>query len=120
MRRRLALGLILALAARPGEAAQRRRRSRRGRRDGATEDPYEVSPEAPQETGREAVTAAPVPNRDLEGPHVSNEARTRLGPSILYQNLPHPGQAGGGSLNQTEDKLYKPAPGARLNVPFSY
>ena len=82
-----------------------------------------AAPDAPKalpEPAREAATAAPVPNRDLEAPHVSTEERAHLGPSILYQNMPNPRQAAGGSLNQSEDKLYKPAPGARLNVPFSY
>ena len=46
--------------------------------------------------------------------------RTRINPSIIYRNLPGRGQADQGAPDLLEDKLFNaPAPGARLNVPFS-
>lgn len=63
---------------------------------------------------------APVPNRNLDAPLVIPQDRTRLGPSIINRNLPGRGQAAEGAPNLLEDKLFRPAPGARLNVPFSF
>jgi hypothetical protein len=63
---------------------------------------------------------APVPDRSNEGPRVVEKDRTRINPSIIYRNLPGRGQADQGAPDLLEDKLFKPAPGARLNVPFSY
>jgi hypothetical protein len=65
-------------------------------------------------------TAAPVPDRSVEGPRVIPQDRTRLGPGLIDRNLPGRGHAMEGSPSLLEDKLFKPAPGARLNVPFSY
>ena len=65
-------------------------------------------------------TLAPVPNRMVERQAPLPEPRTTLGPSLLYRNLPGRGLAEEGSPNLLEDKLYRPAPGARLRVPFAY
>ena len=63
---------------------------------------------------------APVPNRNLDVPLVIPQDRTSLGPSIINRNLPGRGQASEGAPSLLEDKLFRPAPGARLNVPFSF
>jgi hypothetical protein len=65
--------------------------------------------------------AAPVPNRDLEGPRAPGAAdRARLAPSVIHRPLPSQGMATEGAQNIQEERLFFPAPGARLNVPFSY
>ncbi|MBL6077050.1 hypothetical protein JMJ56_03465 [Belnapia sp. T18] len=63
---------------------------------------------------------APVPNRMVERQAPLPDPRTTLGPSLLYRNLPGRGLAEEGSPSLLEDKLYRPAPGARLRVPFAY
>jgi hypothetical protein len=63
---------------------------------------------------------APVPNRDVERQPTLPDPRTTLGPSLLYRNLPGRGLAEEGAPNLLEEKLYRPAPGARLRVPFAY
>lgn len=68
-----------------------------------------------------ATDAAPVPNRDYEGPVVIAPAEgPSLAPSIIQRGLPSRGQAVEGSPSKTEDRLFEPAPGARLTVPFRY
>lgn len=74
----------------------------------------------PPRTSSPLGSRAPVPNRDIERQPVLPDARTTLGPSLLYRNLPGRGLAEEGSPNLLEEKLYKPAPGARLRVPFAY
>jgi len=65
--------------------------------------------------------AAPVPNRNYEGPVVVAPADgPTLSPSIIQRGLPSRGQAVEGSPSKTEDRLFEPAPGARLTVPFRY
>lgn len=64
--------------------------------------------------------AAPVPNRDLEGPRAPVADRTRLSPSVIHRRLPSQGMATEGAASIQEERLFFPAPGARLNVPFSY
>lgn len=102
----------LALAAQPGKG---------GRKPPALELPKQAvvppSLKAGQALGS---TVAPVPDRNQEGPRVIEQDRARINPSIIYRNLPGRGQADQGSPDVLEDKLFKPAPGARLNVPFSY
>jgi hypothetical protein len=63
---------------------------------------------------------APVPNRTVERQAPLPDPRTTLSPSLLYRNLPGRGLAEEGTPNLLEDKLYRPAPGARLRVPFAY
>jgi len=63
---------------------------------------------------------APVPNRDLEPPRVAQHDGPSLSPSIIQRRLPGRGQAAEGSPSLTEERLFDPAPGARLRVPFSY
>lgn len=138
--RRRNIGLLLAalLAAAPAagqEAAQRagepaspappspapkprqtRRRTRpRGRADGAQQAAPALEP-APSPR----LEAAPVPNRDLEGPRARAADRARLAPSVIHRPLPGQGMAAEGAQNIQEERLFFPAPGARLNVPFSY
>ena len=65
--------------------------------------------------------AAPVPNRTFEGPVVApaTEGPT-LEPSIIQRQLPGRGATSTGGPNRTEERLFDPAPGARLTVPFKY
>ncbi|MFC7475697.1 hypothetical protein ACFQS7_15095 [Dankookia sp. GCM10030260] len=65
-------------------------------------------------------SVAPVPDRSKEGPRVVEQDRARINPSIINRNLPGRGHAEQGAPDVLEDKLFKPAPGARLKVPFSY
>jgi hypothetical protein len=66
--------------------------------------------------------AAPVPNRDLEAPRALDAGtdRARLSPSVIHKPLPSQGMATEGAQSIQEERLFFPAPGARLNVPFSY
>ncbi|MBL6456761.1 hypothetical protein JMJ55_15600 [Belnapia sp. T6] len=84
--------------------------------DLAKQAPRPQAPRIPPMVGSQA----PVPNRDLDPRQVLPQERTSLGPSLLYRNLPGRGLAAEGAPNLLEDKLYKPAPGARLTVPFAY
>lgn len=61
-----------------------------------------------------------MPNRDLEAPRTPVADRTRLSPSVIHRPLPSQGMAAEGAPNIQEERLFFPAPGARLNVPFSY
>ncbi|WP_149539802.1 hypothetical protein [Siccirubricoccus phaeus] len=63
---------------------------------------------------------APVPNRELEAPSSKVVERPRLDPSIIHRPLPSRGAAAEGSVSRLEEKLFEPAPGARLRLPFSY
>ncbi len=63
--------------------------------------------------------AAPVPNRDIEAPvnrRVSMEAR--LTPEVFRRQMPGRGMTAEGVSSQREERVYAPAPGARLTVPF--
>ena len=100
------------LAAQPGKG---------GRKPPALELPKQPAVPPSLKAGQAAnSTMAPVPDRSKEGPRVIEKDRTRVNPSIIYRNLPGRGQADQGAPDLLEDKLFKPAPGARLNVPFSY
>ncbi len=62
---------------------------------------------------------APVPNRDIEAPvnrRVSMEAR--LMPEVFRRQMPGRGMTAEGVSSQREERVYAPAPGARLTVPF--
>ncbi|GAA0567469.1 hypothetical protein GCM10009416_01870 [Craurococcus roseus] len=61
-----------------------------------------------------------MPNRDLEGPRAQEADRARLSPSVIHRPLPSQGMATEGAASIQEERLFFPAPGARLNVPFSY
>ncbi|RYI95619.1 MAG: hypothetical protein EON47_20245 [Acetobacteraceae bacterium] len=76
--------------------------------------------QAPRHSNAQAGVRAPVPDRNLDAPRVIPQDRASLGPSIINRNLPGRGQAADGAPNLLEDKLFRPAPGARLNVPFSF
>lgn len=83
--------------------------------------PMKLPPSPPppdQETPR--LEAAPVPNRNLEAPHVVEKDQPHLSPDVIHRRLPSRGMAAEGSPNLREEQLFKPAPGARLSVPFSY
>lgn len=63
--------------------------------------------------------AAPVPNRDIEAPvnrRVSMDAR--LTPEVFRRQMPGRGMTAEGVSSQREERVYAPAPGARLTVPF--
>jgi hypothetical protein len=102
-------------AAPPPKPRQNRRRARR--RDPAEGAQQQAAP-APEPAPR--LEAAPVPNRDLEAPRAPGTDRTRLSPSVIHRPLPGQGMAAEGAQNIQEERLFFPAPGARLNVPFSY
>ena len=99
---------------------QRPRRQRQPRRQArkpqpaADPNPPPPAPQAPQ------LEAAPVPNRDLEAPRVVEKDQTRLSPSVIHRRLPQQGMAAEGAPNEREERLFFPAPGARLSVPFAY
>jgi len=100
------------------------------RRSGSTKPPpldlKLPAPEPPPKsatgsTSLDRSDAAPVPNRNYEGPVVVAPADgPTLAPSVIQRRLPSRGQAVEGSPSQTEDRLFEPAPGARLTVPFRY
>ena len=110
----------------PGAPPQPARKPRRSRRRATRRsDPAErtqqqqAAPEpAPLQAPR--LEAAPVPNRDLEAPRAPGTDRARLSPSVIHRPLPNQGMAAEGAQNIQEERLFFPAPGARLNVPFSY
>jgi hypothetical protein len=81
----------------------------------------------PQQSGTGApvdiehrLEAAPVPNRDMEAPRAAQADRTRLSPSVIHRSIPNQNMATEGAPSINEERLFFPAPGARLNVPFSY
>lgn len=61
-----------------------------------------------------------MPNRDVEAPRTPGTDRARLSPSVIHRPLPNQGMATEGAQNMQEERLFFPAPGARLNLPFSY
>ncbi|RAI61016.1 hypothetical protein [Roseicella frigidaeris] len=117
MRRRCALLglLLLGLAAGPAQA----------QRGAGKPPPLELrkQPSIPltQKSGAPLnSTIAPVPDRSKEAPRTIQPDRARIDPSIINRPLPGRGAVDQGEREVLEDKLFKPAPGARLNVPFSY
>jgi hypothetical protein len=99
---------------------QARRRAARSRREPAgNAQPPPPQQQAAAETGPR-LEAAPVPNRELEAPRAPVTDRTRLSPSVIHRPLPGQGMAAEGAQNIQEERLFFPAPGARLNVPFAY
>jgi hypothetical protein len=116
MRRRLLL-VAAAAAVLPCPALAQQR----GRKPPPLEIPKQPAVPQPWKSGEETgSTAAPIPDRSVEGPRVVEQDRTRLNPSILNRSLPGRGQVDQGSPDILEDKLFKPGPGAKLQVPFSY
>ena len=81
---------------------------------------HPAQPLPPRLPDLQAGALAPVPNRSIEAPRLVPEDRARLDPSVINRNLPGRGLATDGSPSLLEDKLFRPAPGARLRVPFSY
>jgi len=97
------------------------RRPRPQRRAAKPEDlPQKAEPVAPAPPEGPVFEAAPVPNRSLEAPRVVEKDAPRLSPSVIQRSLPSRGQATEGSISLEEERLFSPAPGARLNVPFRY
>ena len=115
----LLLPLLLAMPApAPGQVSQP---GKGGRKPPALDLPKQAAVPPSLKSGQAANSSvAPVPDRTKEGPRVVEQDRARLNPSIINRNLPGRGQADQGSPDLLEDKLFKPAPGARLNLPFSY
>jgi hypothetical protein len=117
MRRRAVLSFLLLVPS-FGQTAQP---GKGGRKPPALELPKQPAMPPSLKSGQAANSSvAPVPDRSKEGPRVIESDRARINPSIINRNLPGRGQANQGSPDLLEDKLFKPAPGARLNVPFSY
>ncbi|MCB4824704.1 hypothetical protein [Roseicella aerolata] len=118
MRRRDLLPLLLLLPAAPALAQQR---SRTAGKPPALDLPKSpAQPPAGKSAQAPRSSHAPVPDRTKEGPRVVEEDRARINPSIINRNMPGRGQAQEGSPDLLEDKLFRPAPGVRLNAPFSY
>ena len=116
MRRRLILAALAATTL-PGLAWAQQR----GRKPPPLEIRKQPAVPQPQKSGDTSGSSmAPMPDRSVEGPRVVEQDRTRLNPSILNRNLPGRGLVEQGSPDILEDKLFKPAPGAKLQVPFSY
>ncbi|MEN0075606.1 MAG: hypothetical protein AAGC69_14555 [Paracraurococcus sp.] len=117
MRRRSLPCLILMLALAAGTARAQ---------SGAGKPPPLDLPKQPsvpltQKSGLPANSSiAPVPDRSREAPRVIEPDRARIDPSIINRPLPGRGAVDQGEREVLEDKLFKPAPGARINVPFSY
>jgi hypothetical protein len=62
---------------------------------------------------------APVPNRDIEAPHQQYTApKPRLVPEVFNSRMPGRGATVEGLSDRYEERVYSPAPGARLTVPF--
>jgi hypothetical protein len=91
------------------------------RRRHARRPPAETATPPPQEARRPRLDPAPVPNRALEGPRIAalTDAPS-FGPSIIHRSLPNPAAARDGSRTYEEERLFFPAAGARLTLPFSY
>lgn len=111
----------------PAETAQapqqRPRRPRRPATKPVPAPPMPVPPQAatPSLPERRDLEPAPVPNRSLEPPWMVQRAEgPRLAPSIIQRRLPGQGQAAEGSPSITEERLFAPAAGAHIKVPFSY
>lgn len=115
----LLLPLLLAMPVpAPGQVPQP---GKGGRKPPALDLPKQAAVPPSLKSGQAANSSvAPVPDRTKEGPRVVEQDRARLNPSIINRNLPGRGQADQGSPDLLEDKLFRPAPGARLNLPFSY
>lgn len=105
-------------------AAEPARKPRRPQRKQARQrtPPEPPAPRSAPPDTEHRLEAAPVPNRDLEAPRTGEPGapRTRLSPSVIHRPLPSQGMAVEGANNIQEERLFFPAPGARLNVPFSY
>ena len=102
-------------------AARPARRPRRPRQAAKPESmPRKAEPVAPDPPGEPMVEAAPVPNRNLEAPRVVEKDAPSLSPSVIQRALPSRGQATEGSVSLQEERLFNPAPGARLHLPFRY
>ena len=93
---------------------------RQARRRQPAEAPPQTAMAAPPVELEHRLEAAPVPNRNVEPPRVPQTDRTRLSPSVIHKPLPNQGMATDGAASIQEERLFFPAPGARLNVPFSY
>ncbi len=133
MRRRLALLIVLGAALGGPARAERAPAARPPRRPALAIRPSAEQP-APNAQGAAgpgpggatmprrpgAFEPAPVPNRALEAPRAAPQEGPSLSPGIIQRRLPGRGQAAEGSPDRTEDRLFEPAPGARLRVPFSY
>lgn len=124
-----ALGALLggvseAQEAAPQPAVPKPARRPRRRRPAPAAKPQDLAPNAevvvPARPEKPVFEAAPVPNRDLEAPRVVEKDAPSLTPSVIQRPLPSRGQATEGSVSLQEERLFDPAPGARLNVPFRY
>lgn len=104
------------------EAAPRKPRPRPARRQARPRraPAQQQAAPAPVPDTEHRLEAAPVPNRNMEAPRTPAEDRTRLSPSVIHRPLPSQGMATEGAASIQEERLFFPAPGARLNVPFSY
>ncbi len=113
-------GTEAAPAAAPARKPRQNRRRAARPRNGPAEGSQQHAAPAPEPVPR--AEAAPVPNRDLEAPRAPGASgeRARLSPSVIHRPLPGQGMAAEGAQNIQEERLFFPAPGARINVPFSY
>lgn len=78
-------------------------------------------PEPREEAAAPPPDLAPVPNRSIEPPRGAVTAENpSFGPSIIHRPLPNTSAAIEGAYSLNEERLFNPAPGARLTVPFRY
>ncbi len=62
--------------------------------------------------------AAPVPNREIEAPVRAFSMQAQLLPDIFRSRMPGRTANTDGVINQREERVYTPAAGARLVLPF--
>ena len=104
----------------PAARAPARRRPAPPRRRVAPIQPLptpEPAPAAPR------ADLAPMPNRGIEGPSGPRAAeRPTLRPDLIEpRDTPDRQQRAGGAFTDRQDRLFRdPAPGARLQIPFTY
>jgi hypothetical protein len=120
----LAAGALLVASPAAGQQAEPARPRPRPR-SFSTQLPDPLGPPAPpprpSTSAAPAPDLAPMPNRSLEPPRIArNDDLPSVSPSIIHRRLPGQGQAAEGSPHRNEERLFAPAPGARVRVPFSY
>ena len=73
----------------------------------------------PVQVRRSRGELAPVPNRDIEAPtNPQYSMQAKLMPEVFRQQMPGRGMTATGLSDQREERVYAPAPGARLTLPF--
>jgi hypothetical protein len=78
--------------------------------------------ETPRTAGvQRAVERAPLPRMDIEAPRVAEEQSAQITPTFIAPSVPGRGMAEAGRQpDAVSDRLFPPAPGARLRLPMSW